>query len=647
MKELDRNFLYILLVTVISFAFYFELVFLKNIYIFRDLSTILLPLQKTVLNLLIDSFPLWNPYQVLGKPLFADPLSGLQYPPNIIFYFFNQPYTYNLSIVFHHIVAAFGFYLLLRKLNFGFESSALSGLIFSFSGIMVSQDNMINALQSSTWAPFVLCYFISFLKEFKNKDFFKLIIFYTLCFLGGMPEICIYLNFFFVFIALYYKNIISMKSSLFAIFKANLFLLGLSSFFLLPFLEYVKHSTRSAGLIDKAIINLSHNPINTLGFFIPRFLVDKNGLFKESSSFFFGYYSTFPWAISIYLGIASIFIIFAIYFSKGKQVIFFGLIFLFFLLLSFGGYLPYYGEVISNFPILNLSRYPEKYLYCTSGILVFSLAFGMDSVFKNLKKPAYFFVPLLLIILFDLYAVNLKQLPVISFKEYEKKPVTLAKIENKDRLTRIYNNEFRALKNVKTHKEVFKVKKALLMHVIANQYKLANLNSPASLNLENHEKIISKIANLNKSEVINHLKNLSINYVTSQNKLVDYPDLVNVFYDDKTSVYLYKLNHSKPRAYLKNQKSKVEIVSYEANNVLLKANTSKPDTLVLNDTFYPGWSVFVNGEKRKLININGVRGVKLNKELNHVEFRFFPVSLIFGSLISVLSFCYLLLIRVK
>lgn len=406
------------------------------------------------------------------------------------------------------------------------------------------------------------------------------------------------------------------------------------------------NSTRGSGLTESLIINFSHNPINTLGFFIPRFLVDENGLFKESASFIYGSYKSLPWAISIYLGVSLIFILPAVYFAQIRNTIFFTLIFLIFLILSFGGFIPGYGEVISNLPILNLSRYPEKYLYCVSGILVFGVAFGMESIFKNRNKANFLYIFLLVVILVDLYFVNLNQIPTINYKEFIENPTTLSSIKNGDKLTRIYSNELRDFKNVSSDKDMLEVKKSLLMHGIANQYGLANLNSPASLNLSTHEELISKIGKLSKQEIIAFHQNLSVDYITSQNKLTNYPDLAKEFYDDKRGVYLYKVKNSKPRVYTVNENANVEILDYKANRVKLVVELIDSDTLILSDTFYPGWNVLVNGSKAEIYKSNGLRAVKINRGVNLIEFNFFPKSLLLGITVSLISLVSLMLITI-
>jgi uncharacterized membrane protein YfhO len=80
------------------------------------------------------------------------------------------------------------------------------------------------------------------------------------------------------------------------------------------------------------------------------------------------------------------------------------------------------------------------------------------------------------------------------------------------------------------------------------------------------------------------------------------------------------------------------IVSHAAERVVIDADLAKPGLLVLGDTWYPGWKVFVDGRESKLYRANYVmRGVSLPGGRHRVEFRYQPVSIRIGALISLLT----------
>jgi hypothetical protein len=80
----------------------------------------------------------------------------------------------------------------------------------------------------------------------------------------------------------------------------------------------------------------------------------------------------------------------------------------------------------------------------------------------------------------------------------------------------------------------------------------------------------------------------------------------------------------------------VQILSYHSNEVAIDAHVAgRGKFLVLADNYYPGWEVFVDGQKAKLHKANFVlRAVYLLPGSHRVAFRFNPVSFKWGCFIS-------------
>jgi hypothetical protein len=91
------------------------------------------------------------------------------------------------------------------------------------------------------------------------------------------------------------------------------------------------------------------------------------------------------------------------------------------------------------------------------------------------------------------------------------------------------------------------------------------------------------------------------------------------------------------------------ISHYGINRVSLQINTDHEGLLVLNDTYYPGWKVFVDGTESEIFRTNYlVRGVFVPEGVHEIEFRYFPNSLKMGGGISFSSFiCLIFLIWIS
>jgi hypothetical protein len=80
------------------------------------------------------------------------------------------------------------------------------------------------------------------------------------------------------------------------------------------------------------------------------------------------------------------------------------------------------------------------------------------------------------------------------------------------------------------------------------------------------------------------------------------------------------------------------VIRYSNNTVLIKASLAGSGVLVLTDSYYPGWKVFVDGTEGKILQANHFfRGVELTAGNHRVEFVYDPVSFKFGFVISSLT----------
>ena len=82
----------------------------------------------------------------------------------------------------------------------------------------------------------------------------------------------------------------------------------------------------------------------------------------------------------------------------------------------------------------------------------------------------------------------------------------------------------------------------------------------------------------------------------------------------------------------------VEFISETNNRLSLRVEAKTESILVLSDTYYPGWKVFVDGRKERILRANyNFRAVPLSKGIHQVEFRYDPVSFKLGAGLSIIG----------
>lgn len=95
-------------------------------------------------------------------------------------------------------------------------------------------------------------------------------------------------------------------------------------------------------------------------------------------------------------------------------------------------------------------------------------------------------------------------------------------------------------------------------------------------------------------------------------------------------------------------KANVKITGYEPNSVTIKTVNDKNGFLVLSDTYYPGWKVFVDGNEEKIYRANYTfRAVGLSKGSHLVEFVYDPLSFKAGLFLSLGTFILLIAMWAK
>lgn len=82
----------------------------------------------------------------------------------------------------------------------------------------------------------------------------------------------------------------------------------------------------------------------------------------------------------------------------------------------------------------------------------------------------------------------------------------------------------------------------------------------------------------------------------------------------------------------------VKIVEKSNNEFHIDVKTKSDSILILNDVYYPGWRVTVDGNASQLLKTNYTfKGVYLNAGQHQVEFKFMPLSFILGLSLNLLS----------
>ena len=127
---------------------------------FSDLTISHLPNLLYLREALIEyrTIPLWSPAILGGYPFFANPLSGLWYPPGWPAVVWPAPWTFNLLAGLHLVFGAYGMGRLLEGLGLRREAQCFGGLAFGMLPKLLTHyaAGHITLIYAVVWTPWLL-----------------------------------------------------------------------------------------------------------------------------------------------------------------------------------------------------------------------------------------------------------------------------------------------------------------------------------------------------------------------------------------------------------------------------------------------------------------------------------------------------------
>ncbi|MEP6718667.1 MAG: YfhO family protein [bacterium] len=90
--------------------------------------------------------------------------------------------------------------------------------------------------------------------------------------------------------------------------------------------------------------------------------------------------------------------------------------------------------------------------------------------------------------------------------------------------------------------------------------------------------------------------------------------------------------------------ARADVTRYEPNRLEIRTTSPAPGVLVLSENYFPGWRVYVDGQRAQLLRVNyNLRGVVLPSGEHAVSFVYRPWSVLIGVMVSLLTLIGLLL----
>jgi hypothetical protein len=336
--------------------------------------------------------PLWNPYEMTGKPLLANFQVGAFYPLNILLFIKPFYFSWSVFIIIQSILGGFFTFLYLKNLKLNALSAIIGSLAFIFSGFSISWLEWGTILQTGLWLPLVL---FSIDKIFSNTHkshatrYWTILCIALICSLfAGHLQVFTYLYgiSFAYFFFRWFEEKRDIKKLLYFVLTNIIFII-ITFIQWYPSLQFILLSSR----------NYDQSFLTTEGWFLPW-----KHLIQFVAPDFFGnpatinYYGTWNYQELVgYVGVIPLTLsVFSLFKKKATNIFFLAVLFfaLLFALPTGISSIPY----ILNAPFLS-SAQPTRLLFLVTFALSVMSAYGMQYIFETKKFSIKLITPIFLV----------------------------------------------------------------------------------------------------------------------------------------------------------------------------------------------------------------------------------------------------------
>jgi len=379
-----KNALGIFLLFGIAATFFYPMLFEGKVIFYRDFQFITYPIRYFLWQSYQQGvIPYWTTNTFGGAPFMSTLHPGVFYPPSVLFFINNPTLALNLYYVFHFLIMGIFIFLLSRKWNLSWLAASCCGVTGMLGGLIVASTLTSNYFLSSVWLPLVFWLYYQYKENNRLGWFIGLVLAIFTQTLAACPEISVMTMLLLYLHAIVFTTKTRNKMEIIRITAtlgvAVLFALGLSAFQLMPTAQLLEHTFRGGGLDYDFHTRWSLEPSKLTTLILTPEYDDylTTGSLKDTAGYFSGLLHT------LYMGIFGfLFICLGFLFRKDKAVGFWLVIFLFGVFFALGKYNPIYQYIYGWIPLLDLFRYPEKYLFVSSIAAIFLIGFGLDTLVR-------------------------------------------------------------------------------------------------------------------------------------------------------------------------------------------------------------------------------------------------------------------------
>ncbi|HEX8408684.1 MAG TPA: hypothetical protein VF883_07465 [Thermoanaerobaculia bacterium] len=373
------------LLTAIITALFVDILAGVNCLYLRDIVHYAYPGKKVLRDVVLGGeFPYWNRAVSAGQPMAANPAHEAFYPLTWLILLPDFDYGFQLFILVHIYLAAFGMYAFLRSLGTGAPASFFGALSFALGGLVLSYAALLPLLAAIVWVPPTLLFARRFLLHGVRRDFALAAVFFALQLTVGEPTTVLQCGLLLGMYALAsgWKRGRARGALRGVVIVGLLSVAALlvAAVTVLPMVDHARDSVRARALPYDTVVNWSTPPARFVELLYPNFF--GHPMLKGRAVYWGGFLYPGrggPFAPSIYPGVLITVLAMAGAFSRVRGVWLFLAVLVLSFLLALGENTPLY-RFLYDVGVMRSIRYPEKYVFMTVLAVIVFAARTLDMI---------------------------------------------------------------------------------------------------------------------------------------------------------------------------------------------------------------------------------------------------------------------------
>lgn len=339
-------------------------------FVYRDFGFYCVPVAGYLKQCLWHfQLPLWNPLNYCGEPFLAQWNSQALYPPALFYLLLPLPWSLNVFCLLHLFIGGLGMFTLARAWSQNSFGAAIAGSAFAAGGLMLSSLLWPATISALAWMPWVVWLAKRGWRE-GGRILVTATIIGALQMLSGGVEVALLT--WVLLGALWIAELVTSTTSRTKIIlrfcALVIFISGLCAIQLLPFYELLGQSQREHNYFA------ADSPTPLTGwanFLVPLFRCDSvDGIYFQKGQY---------WVLSYYAGIATVGLAaLAIWRRPRATIIVSGILSIFCILLATGNATPVYPWLSSHIGVIDLIRFPSKFLILPAFTLPLMAAYALS-----------------------------------------------------------------------------------------------------------------------------------------------------------------------------------------------------------------------------------------------------------------------------